>query len=195
MKKQTYSEAVPAGISSPISLTTLVQAAMVAAVYVVLTLLANALGLANYVIQVRFSEALTILPFFTPAAIPGLFVGCILSNLLTGCLPLDVVFGSLATLLGALGTYLIGKISRNAITTGKGVSEPRRNFSIWKFLAPLPPILSNTLIVPFVLAYVYRFEGSIPYFMLTVGAGELISCGILGLILLFSLEKRKNIFR
>lgn len=195
MKKQTYSEAVPAGISSPISLTTLVQAAMVAAVYVVLTLLANALGLANYVIQVRFSEALTILPFFTPAAIPGLFVGCILSNLLTGCLPLDVVFGSLATLLGALGTYLIGKISRNAITTGKGVSEPRRNFSIWKFLAPLPPILSNTLIVPFVLAYVYQFEGSIPYFMLTVGAGELISCGILGLILLFSLEKRKNIFR
>lgn len=195
MKKQTYSEAVPAGISSPISLTTLVQAAMVAAVYVVLTLLANALGLANYVIQVRFSEALTILPFFTPAAIPGLFVGCILSNLLTGCLPLDVVFGSLATLLGALGTYLIGKISRNAITTGKGVSEPRRNFSIWKFLAPLPPILSNTLIVPFVLSYVYRFEGSIPYFMLTVGAGELISCGILGLILLFSLEKRKNIFR
>ena len=58
--------------------------------YVVLTLLANALGLANYAIQVRFSEALTILPFFTPAAIPGLFVGCILSNLLTGCMPLDL---------------------------------------------------------------------------------------------------------
>lgn len=194
MKKQSHSEAIPAGISSPISLTTLVQAAMVAAIYVVLTLLANALGLANYVIQVRFSEALTILPFFIPAAIPGLFVGCILSNLLTGCLPLDVVFGSLATLLGAFGTYFIGKMSRSA-AAAKSAPDPRRNFSVWKFLAPLPPILSNTLIVPFVLAYVYQFEGSIPYFMLTVGAGELISCGILGLILLFSLEKRKNIFR
>ena len=60
------------------------QAGVIAALYVVLTLMANALGLANYAIQVRFSEALTILPFFTPAAIPGLFVGCLLSNILTG---------------------------------------------------------------------------------------------------------------
>ena len=91
----------------------LVHAAVIAALYVVLTLLANALGLANYAIQVRFSEALTILPFFTPAAIPGLFVGCILSNLLTGCMPLDVVFGSLATLAGALGTYFLSSPLRN----------------------------------------------------------------------------------
>ena len=69
------------------------QAAMIAALYVVLTLLANALGLANYAVQVRFSEALTILPFFTPAAIPGLTVGCFLSNLLTGCMPLDIEIG------------------------------------------------------------------------------------------------------
>ena len=74
------------------------QAAIIAALYVVLTMLANALGLANYAIQVRFSEALTILPYFTPAAIPGLFAGCILSNILTGCMPLDVIFGSIATL-------------------------------------------------------------------------------------------------
>ena len=73
------------------------QAAMIAALYVVLTLLANALGLANYAIQVRFSEALTILPFFTPAAIPGLTIGCLLSNIFTGCAPLDVLFGTLAT--------------------------------------------------------------------------------------------------
>ena len=66
------------------------QASMIAALYVVLTLLANALGLANYAIQIRFSEALTILPFFTPAAIPGLTIGCLLSNLLTGCMPLDI---------------------------------------------------------------------------------------------------------
>ncbi|MDL2300801.1 QueT transporter family protein [Lachnospiraceae bacterium OttesenSCG-928-D06] len=146
----------------------LTQAAIIAALYVVLTFLANAFGLANYAIQVRFSEALTILPFFTPAAIPGLFVGCFLSNLLTGCLPLDIIFGSLATLVGALGTYSLRK---------------------FKWLTPLPPILANILIVPFVLAYVYHFEGSIPYFMVTVGIGEIISCGILGMLLLNLLQK------
>ncbi len=148
------------------------QAAMIAALYVVLTVLANALGLANYVIQVRFSEALTVLPFFTPAAIPGLTIGCVLSNLLTGCLPLDIAFGSLATLIGAVGTYLL------------------RNY---KLAAPIPPILANTLIVPFILAYVYQFEGSIFYFMLTVGLGELISCGILGMLLLGVLMKYRNV--
>lgn len=147
------------------------QAAMIAAIYVVLTFIANAFGLANYAVQVRFSEALTILPYFTPAAIPGLFVGCFTSNILTGCLPLDVVFGSLATLLGAFGTYAL-----------------RQN----KWMAPVSPIVANVIIVPFVLAYVYQFEGSIPYFMLTVGAGELISCGILGMILLVTLEKNAN---
>ena len=87
----------------------LAQAAMIAALYIVLTFIANALGLANYAIQVRFSEALTILPYFTPAAIPGLFAGCLLSNILTGCMPLDVIFGSLATLVGAFGTYALRK--------------------------------------------------------------------------------------
>lgn len=146
----------------------LTRAAVIAALYVVLTMIANALGLANFAVQVRFSEALTILPFFTPAAIPGLFAGCILSNILTGCLPLDIIFGSFATLLGAVGTRML-----------------RRN----KWLAPLPPIAANTLIVPFVLAYVYRFDGSIPFFMLTVGAGEIISCGVLGMMLLITLQK------
>ncbi len=145
--------------------------AMIAALYVVLTLVANAFGLANYAIQVRFSEALTILPYFTPAAIPGLFVGCILSNLITGCMPLDVLFGSLATLLGALGTYLLRRC---------------------KWAAPVPPIIANTIIVPFVLAYVYHFEGSIPYFMVTVGIGEIISCGVLGMILLNVLDRYKD---
>ncbi len=148
------------------------QAAMIAALYVVLTMLANALGLANHAIQVRFSEALTILPYFTPAAIPGLTIGCVISNLLTGCMPLDVVFGSCATLLGAVGTYLLRK---------------------YKWAAPLPPIIANTIIVPFILAYVYRAEGTIPYFMLTVGIGEVISCGILGMILLGVLEKYRHV--
>ena len=154
------------------------QGAAIAAIYVVLTLIANAFGLANYAIQVRFSEALTILPYFTPVAIPGLFVGCIISNILTGCMPLDTVFGSLATLIGAVGTYLISKKLNQSKTA--------------QYLAPVPPIVANTLIVPFVLAYVYKFEGSIPYFMLTVGIGEIISCGILGLILLKSLNSRKT---
>ena len=160
----------------------LVHAAVIAALYVVLTFVANSLGLANYAIQVRFSEALTILPYFTPAAIPGLFIGCLLSNILTGCMPLDVLFGSLATLLGALGTYfLCGRANPSAQTD-----------KIKGWLAPFPPILANTLIVPFVLAYVYKFEGSIPYFMITVCLGEIVSCGILGIILLKALQKYRR---
>ncbi|MDE7224691.1 MAG: QueT transporter family protein, partial [Acetatifactor sp.] len=135
------------------------------------TLLANSLGLANYAIQLRFSEALTILPFFTPAAIPGLFLGCLISNLLTGAIIWDVIFGSLATLLGAVGTYLLRRC---------------------KWLAPLSPIVANTLIVPPVLYFAYRFPGSIPFFMLTVGIGEILSCGILGMLLLFVLQKYRN---
>lgn len=165
----------------------LVHAAVIAALYVVFTMLARLFGLDSGVIQVRFSEALTILPFFTPAAIPGLFIGCLLSNLLLGNLPLDVIFGSLATLLGALGTYFLSSPLRSGAGTAKGSGR--------KWLAPVPPIAANTLIVPFVLAYVYQFEGSIPYFMLTVGAGEVISCGILGMLLLTVLQKyRKYIF-
>ena len=150
--------------------------AVIAALYVVLTLIANAFGLANYAIQVRFSEALTILPYFTPVAIPGLFVGCILSNILTGAMPLDVVFGSLATLIGAVCTYYLAK-----------------KFPEKKWLAPIPPIVSNMIIVPLILAFVYKFEGSIPYFMITVGIGEIISCGILGLALMKVLEKYKAV--
>lgn len=151
------------------------QAAMIAALYVVLTLLANALGLANYAIQVRFSEALTILLFFTPAAIPGLTIGCLLSNILTGCAPLDILFGTLATLIGALGTYALRR---------------------FEWLAPLPPILANTIIVPWVLRFAYDIPDAIPYLMATVGAGELISCGLIGMLLLRSLKQiRKNIFK
>lgn len=146
----------------------LVMGALIAALYVVLTMLANALGLSSQVIQVRFSEALTILPVFTPAAIPGLFVGCLLANYVTGCVIWDILFGSIATLIGAVGTYLL-----------------RKN----KYLAVLPPILSNTIIVPFVLKYAYSVDDAIWIMFLTVGAGELISCGILGLLLHKTIEK------
>lgn len=150
----------------------LTQAAMIAAIYVVLTFLANALGLASGIIQVRLSEMLTILPYFTSAAIPGVTIGCLLSNILTGCSLLDIIFGTFATLLGAAGSYLL-----------------RRN----KFLVPLPPIIANTIIVPWILRISYGVPDAIPYMMATVGIGEIISCGLLGMILLFSLSKYKHI--
>ena len=162
------------------------QAGVIAALYVVLTLLANALGLANYAIQVRFSEALTILPFFTPAAIPGLFIGCIISNWLTDCIIWDIVFGSIATLLGAVGTYLIAQWKP---------ANPKSNM-VRDICCTLPPILSNTIIVPFILAYAYHFEGGVPFFMLTVCIGEVISCGVLGFLLMQTLKKyRRHIFQ
>lgn len=148
-------------------------AAIIAALYVVLTFVANSLGLASGAVQVRISEALTVLPYFTSAAIPGLAVGCFAANLLTGCAVWDIVFGTLATLIGAIGTYLLRK---------------------HKYLAPLPPIVSNAIIVPFVLIYTYGVEQAFPFLMLTVGAGEVISAGILGIILLKSLEKSKISF-
>lgn len=168
------------------NVTHLTKAAAIAALYVVLTFVANIFGLSNGVIQVRISEALTILPFFTPLAIPGLFVGCLVSNILTGCMPLDIIFGSIATLLGAIGTSMIGSLYRKK----RGTMHPVK---LLTWLTPIPPILANTLIVPFILAFVYQFEGSIPYFMLTVGIGEIISCGILGLLLQFILKRYAHI--
>ena len=148
------------------------QAAMIAAIYVVLTIFISAFNLASGAIQIRISEALTILPAFTPAAIPGLFIGCLISNLITGAMLPDIIFGSLATLLGALGTYFLRK---------------------YKWAIPIPPILANVLIIPWILSYVYCFPGSIPYFMLTVGVGEIISCGVLGMILYGTLAKYRHI--
>ena len=148
----------------------LAQAAMIAAIYVVLTIVLAPISYGE--VQLRVSEALTILPVFTPAAIPGLFLGCLLGNLLGGCLLPDLIFGSLATLLGAVGTWLL-----------RGSN---------KYLAPLPPILSNVLIVPFVLRYAYQIALPIPILMGTVGIGEVLSCGVLGMSLRAGLERYKE---
>ena len=147
------------------------QAAMIAAIYVVLTYVFAPFSFGE--IQVRIAEALTILPLFTPAAIPGLFVGCIIGNILGGAILPDIIFGSIATLIGAFFTYQL----RN------------RNH----FLAPLPPIIANTVIVPFVLRYGYSVLLPIPFMMLTVGIGEILSCGVLGLILYFALNRYRNV--
>ena len=137
-------------------------AGMIAALYVALTWIANLAGLASGAIQVRLSEALTILPVFTASAVPGLAVGCVLANLLTGCAAWDVVFGSLATLIGAVGTRLLK-------------NKP--------MLAWIPPVVSNMVIVPIILIRVYGVPDAWWFLVLTVGAGEIISCGLLGLLL------------
>ena len=149
------------------------QAAMIAAIYVILTYLAAALGISSGIIQVRFSEALTILPFFTPAAIPGVFIGCLVSNFLTGACLLDVILGSLTTLVAAVISYKMRK---------------------YKYAVCIPPILANTLVIPWILRYGYGMtDDFIPFMMLTVGIGEVISCGILGCALLVALNRYKNV--
>jgi uncharacterized membrane protein len=147
----------------------LCQAALIAALYVVLTYVARLFGLDSGVIQLRISEALCILPIFLPAAIPGLYVGCLISNILMGAIWMDVLIGPIATLIGALGTYAL-----------------RRH--VW--LAPLPPVLANTLLIPPVLAFGYGATQSIPFLMITVGIGEILSVYVCGLLLYAALRKR-----
>ena len=135
--------------------------AVIAAIYVVLTVLFAPISFGP--MQVRIAEMLMILPLFTPAAVPGLSIGCIIANMLGVAIALDVIFGSLATLIGAWGGYLL-----------------RRN----RWLVPIPPILSNALIVPFVLKYGYGFtEIPLPLMMVYIAIGEIIGCYILGEIL------------
>ena len=153
------------------NVTFLTQGAMIAAIYVVLTLIFKPISFGE--IQVRIAEALTILPLFTPAAVPGVFVGCFIANVIAGGILPDIIFGSLATLIGAVFTRKLRE--HNPV------------------LAPIPPILANTLIVPFVLFYGYGINLPIPFMMLTVGIGEVLSCGVLGLILYTALKRYRNI--
>lgn len=155
----------------------LTYASIIAALYVVLTWFSSLVGLSGMgAIQLRLSEALCVLPYFTAAAAPGLTVGCLLANLFTGAALPDIVFGTLATLLGAIGTRLLRR---------------------WRYLAPLPPILANTVIIPFVIRYAYvDVTDSLPFLFLTVGVGEVLSVGVFGTVLLLALQKyRYRIFK
>ncbi len=145
------------------------EAAVIAAIYTVLVVIFQPISFGP--IQFRIAEALTILPYFTPAAIPGVTLGCFLSAILTAADPLDMIFGSLATLIAAVLSYRL-----------------RRH----KFLVPIPPIVSNALIIPWVLRYAYDIPDAIPFMMLTVGVGEVLAVGVLGMILLLALEKVKG---
>lgn len=148
----------------------MVYAAAIAAIYVVLTCLFAPISFGP--VQFRISEALCILPYFTPAAIPGLFIGCLLGNMIGGAMIWDIIFGSLATLIGAVGSYLL-----------------RKN----KWLVCIPPILSNTIIIPWVLRFAYGVEDLVPYLMLTVGIGEVLAIGAIGNVVLYALERYADI--
>lgn len=144
----------------------LVQASIIGAIYAALTI---ALAPISYnLMQVRVAEALTILPFFTPAAIPGLFIGCIVANIIGGLGLLDIVFGSTATLLAAIITYKMKK----------------------SILAPLPPVLVNALVIGIMLSYLLNVPMHISIGW--VGLGQLIACYGLGYPLLRYLEKYKD---
>ena len=149
-------------------------AAMIAAIYVILTSIFAPFGFGE--IQVRVAEALTILPAFTSAAIPGLFIGCLIGNILGGAILPDIIFGSLATLIGAVFVFLL---------RGKN-----------KYVLPLAPVLSNSLIIPFILRFGYGVNLPIPFLMLSIGIGEILSCGVLGMLLYNALSKyRHTLFR
>jgi uncharacterized membrane protein len=151
----------------------LARAGVIAALYVVLTYLAGLMNLAFGPVQFRFSEALTVLPFLFPEAIPGLFVGCIVSNLISPYGVLDLVVGSLATLIAAVWTNRCGK----------------------RWFAPMPPVVANALLVGAMIAWYEAgfgagFVPAFAYNALTVGLGELVVCYVLGLPLLAMLENR-----
>lgn len=151
------------------SLRYICEASAIAALYVVITIAIGPLG--NAAIQCRIPEAFCVLAIFTPAAIPGMTIGCLISNIATGCLWQDVLFGTLATLIGVIGARMLRRI--------------------W-WLTPLPIVVANTLIIPFVLAYAYHAEEGIPFMMLTVGIGEVISAYVLGITLYFALRKNAH---
>ena len=136
----------------------ILRAIMIAGMYLVVTVITAQFSFLD--IQLRITEALCILPMFTPIAIPGLFIGCLLANLCAGAPLADVIFGSLATLIGGVGTWMLRD------------KKP--------YIAILPPIVANLVIVPLILKFAYHLEASIPMMMLTVGLGEICACGVLG---------------
>ncbi len=155
----------------------LTTSALLAAAYVVLALICDSFGLLKYAIQIRLPEALCVLVAFTPAAVPGITLGCLITNLLFAGAPLDIIFGTVATLIGA---YLGHLISR-----GKPRTLPRL------LLATLPTLISNTVIMPPVIVYSYGSELALPLVYVTVFVGELISACVIGTVLGSSLKKVK----
>ena len=158
------------------------RAALIAALYVVLTTAFSAFSFD--VIQVRVSEALSFLPFFNGSAVWGLTIGCFISNTLARGVPLDIVFGTLATFIGAFVAWIIGKLAKNS-----------KHQVLFAILATLPNVVANTLIVPQVLKIAYGAEESIPFMMLTVGIGEIFASTILGTLVILAFRKNFKMFK
>ena len=150
----------------------LTRAGMIAAIYVALTMLSALIGLSSGAIQLRLSEAMCLLPLIFPEAIVGLTLGCALANFITGCAIWDIVFGSVATLIGAIGAYLLKRLPEK-----------------YEFVATIPTVLANAVIVPFVLRWAYGIEDGYWFLFMTVGIGEALSAGILGTFLYKNLKK------
>lgn len=153
-------------------------AAIIAAVYAALTYFGAFFGLSYGPIQLRFSEVLTILPIFTPAAIPGLTIGCFIANIGSFNL-LDMVFGTLATLIAAILTRLFKDIKFKGIP----------------LLSLFPPVIVNALIIGLEIAIFFLPEGLSVYgFLISalqVGTGQLIVCYVLGIPFYFTVKKTK----
>ena len=150
----------------------LTRGALIAAAYTCLSYVSSPLQFAFF--QFRLSEALCVLAIFLPEAIPALFIGCILANYISGCVIYDIIFGSLATLIGAVGARLMAKLPHKLM-----------------WLTTLPTILANTIIVPFVIIFAYGAEQSYPFLAFTVFVGEAVTAGILGSLLYYRLKKYK----
>ncbi|MBQ1260511.1 MAG: QueT transporter family protein [Clostridia bacterium] len=150
----------------------LTRGALIAALYVILTLISALFGLDKGAIQLRLAEALTILPVVFPEAVLGLYIGCILANTFSGALVADVFLGSLATLIGAYGAYLLRRLPKKLI-----------------WVATLPTVISNAIIVPLVLIFAYEVDMLYSFMLLTVSVGELLSATLLGTVLYFALDK------
>ena len=151
-------------------------AAAVAAIYVVLGYFGNTFNLTFGVVQCRFAEALTVLPYLNPITAWGLFIGCVITNILSPYGPLDMIFGSLATLTAALLTARCKQ----------------------KWLAPLPPVLVNAVIIGAVIAFqevgfTAAFATAFAYHALTIGAGQVLACYGLGMVLLTACGKIKGL--
>jgi len=147
------------------------EAGIIAALYFVLTMAIEPLSFGQLgMLQLRVSEALCVLPFFTPAAIPGLFIGCAVANIFSFLGVVDVIFGSLATLAAATITYFIKN----------------------KWLLPLPSVLVNAVAIGALLHFFYFTELPLWVPMLYVGAGQALACYALGMPLFFLLNKHKK---
>ncbi len=150
----------------------LTRGALIGALYVILSYVSAPLQFAGF--QFRIAEALCILPIFLFEAIPGLTIGCLVANHITGAVIWDTVFGALATLIGAVGAYYLRKL-------------PER----FKWICTLPTVFANAIIVPLVIIYAYSSDGSYLFFAFTVFIGEAVTASILGSLLYYNLKKMR----